>query len=588
MSSSNTIIKLDDVSFSYGHEAQNALDHVSLAIEKGEFVGVIGPSGAGKSTLAAVMSGAIPHHYTGQLFGATLVDDRDTCEITLTDISRVVGSVLQDIDAQMVAPIVEDEMLFGLENFGIPHDQIEERISQTLTTVGISDLRHREIATLSGGQKQKVAIAAIIAMAPNVLVLDEPTAALDPASSTLVFDTLRQINREHGITVVVIEQKVALLSKYCSRVLVMADGKLAFDGEPHQVFAHASELRQMGVDSPRVARIANSLAEVGLLPSVQAPCLNVSEAHQLISSLLADATSKDAPADVPETSPHIPAVPRGVNQEPVVELTDVTFAYPHGGASVSNLNMCVYPGELVGIIGQNGAGKTTLTKLLNGLLHPASGTVRMAGMNTADVPTSAIAAKCATLFQNPDRQLCRDTVLDEVAFGLELHGVGTDEARQRARVAAKRFGLPLDESPFSLSRGQRQMVALASVVVLDPQVVLLDEPTSGLDYRECMTVMETVSEMAERGCAVIMVCHDMEVVSDFAQRLVVMADGRILERGDANRIFADDALMRAAYVEPPQVVALSKELARDVSPRFAGISQVSDLVDLVKEMLKHD
>ena len=588
MSSSNTIIKLDDVSFSYGHEAQNALDHVSLAIEKGEFVGVIGPSGAGKSTLAAVMSGAIPHHYTGQLFGATLVDDRDTCEITLTDISRVVGSVLQDIDAQMVAPIVEDEMLFGLENFGIPHDQIEERISQTLTTVGISDLRHREIATLSGGQKQKVAIAAIIAIAPNVLVLDEPTAALDPASSTLVFDTLRQINREHGITVVVIEQKVALLSKYCSRVLVMADGKLAFDGEPHQVFAHASELRQMGVDSPRVARIANSLAEVGLLPSDQAPCLNVSEAHQLISSLLADATSKDAPADVPETSPHIPAVPRGVNQEPVVELTDVTFAYPHGGASVSNLNMCVYPGELVGIIGQNGAGKTTLTKLLNGLLHPASGTVRMAGMNTADVPTSAIAAKCATLFQNPDRQLCRDTVLDEVAFGLELHGVGTDEARQRARVAAERFGLPLDESPFSLSRGQRQMVALASVVVLDPQVVLLDEPTSGLDYRECMTVMETVSEMAERGCAVIMVCHDMEVVSDFAQRLVVMADGRILERGDANRIFADDALMRAAYVEPPQVVALSKELARDVSPRFAGISQVSDLVDLVKEMLKHD
>ena len=588
MSSSNTIIKLDDVSFSYGHEAQNALDHVSLAIEKGEFVGVIGPSGAGKSTLAAVMSGAIPHHYTGQLFGATLVDDRDTCEITLTDISRVVGSVLQDIDAQMVAPIVEDEMLFGLENFGIPHDQIEERISQTLTTVGISDLRHREIATLSGGQKQKVAIAAIIAMAPNVLVLDEPTAALDPASSTLVFDTLRQINREHGITVVVIEQKVALLSKYCSRVLVMADGKLAFDGEPHQVFAHASELRQMGVDSPRVARIANSLAEVGLLPSDQAPCLNVSEAHQLISSLLADATSKDAPADVPETSPHIPAVPRGVNQEPVVELTDVTFAYPHGGASVSNLNMCVYPGELVGIIGQNGAGKTTLTKLLNGLLHPASGTVRMAGMNTADVPTSAIAAKCATLFQNPDRQLCRDTVLDEVAFGLELHGVGTDEARQRARVAAERFGLPLDESPFSLSRGQRQMVALASVVVLDPQVVLLDEPTSGLDYRECMTVMETVSEMAERGCAVIMVCHDMEVVSDFAQRLVVMADGRILERGDANRIFADDALMRAAYVRPPQVIELAGELARDVSPEFAGITQVSELVDLTEEMVNRD
>ena len=242
----------------------------------------------------------------------------------------------------------------------------------------------------------------------------------------------------------------------------------------------------------------------------------------------------------------------------------------------------------MGIVGQNGAGKTTLTKLLNGLLRPASGTVRIAGMDTCDVPTSAIAARCATLFQNPDRQICKDTVLEEVAFGLTLHGVGAEEARRRATAAAERFGLPLDESPFSLSRGQRQMVALASVVVLDPEVVLLDEPTSGLDYRECMTVMETVREMAERGCAVIMVCHDMEVVSDFAERLVVMANGRILARGVADQIFADAERMRAAYVEPPQVVALSAELARDVSPEFAGISQVSGIVDLTEEMVNRD
>ena len=209
-------------------------------------------------------------------------------------------------------------------------------------------------------------------------------------------------------------------------------------------------------------------------------------------------------------------------------------------------------------------------------------------MDTRDVPTCAIAARCATLFQNPDRQICKDTVLEEVAFGLTLHGVGAEEARRRATAAAERFGLPLDESSFSLSRGQRQMVALASVVVLDPQVVLLDEPTSGLDYRECMTVMETVREMAERGCAVIMVCHDMEVVSDFAERLVVMANGRILARGVADQIFADAELMRAAYVEPPQVVALSAELARDVSAEFAGISQVSGIVDLTEEMVNRD
>ena len=180
-----TIINVDDVSFSYGTQTEQALSHISLSVNKGDFIGIIGPSGAGKSTLAACLSGAVPHHYTGTFFGSVMVDGHDTCEVSLTDVSQIVGSVLQDIDTQMVASVVEDEMLFGLENFGVPHDQIEQRVIETLETVGISDLRDREIATLSGGQKQKVAIAAILAMRPRVLVLDEPTAALDPASSTL-------------------------------------------------------------------------------------------------------------------------------------------------------------------------------------------------------------------------------------------------------------------------------------------------------------------------------------------------------------------------------------------------------------------
>ena len=598
MTTGKPIIELKDVSFSYdgsGEPArEKALDRVSLSISEGDFVGVIGPSGAGKSTLAAVMSGAIPHHFTGQLFGATFVDGRDTCDVTLTDISSVVGSVLQDIDAQMVASVVEDEMLFGLENFGVPHDQIEERIATTLETVGISDLRDREIATLSGGQKQKVAIAAILALEPRVLVLDEPTAALDPASSRLVFETLREANERLGVTVVVIEQKVALLSEYCGRIVVMDRGHVAFSGTPHEVFCRSAELREIGVDSPRVARISNCLVRDGFITAGE-PCLNVAEAEALVAGLVgvrggvaagsqaaADATAGTRPA----ASPHAPALrPHAEGAEPVVLLQGVNFSYPHGGASVRDLEMRVYPGELVGVVGQNGAGKTTLTKLLNGLLKPSSGSVRVAGLDTREVPTSAIAARCATLFQNPDRQLCKDTVLEEVAFGLELQGVEAQEAKRRAEQVALRFGLPLDEAPFSLSRGQRQMVALASVVVTDPDVVLLDEPTSGLDYRECMTVMETVREMAERGCAVIMVCHDMEVVSDFAERLVVMANGEILDRGPVAEVFANENLMRRAYVAPPQAVELSARLAADISPEFSGMSEVSDIVRVTEEMI---
>lgn len=583
------IIRLADVSFSYAAGSPRSLDAVSLDVAPGEFLGVIGPSGAGKSTLAAALSGAIPHHFRGELYGSVLVEGRDTCEVSLTDISRTVGSVLQDIDTQMVASVVEDELLFGLENFGVAHDEIEGRIVRALETVGIADLRDREIATLSGGQKQKVAIAAILALEPRVLVMDEPTAALDPESSRMVFETLRRVNEGSGVTVVVIEQKVALLSRHCSRIVVMGEGSIRVEGTPHEVFGRSGELRRLGVDSPRTVRISNSLASRGLVPPATPPCLDVAEARDLIAGLVPGPARAvepaSAPGPAPGSSPHAPAArPHAAGAEPVVELAGAAFSYGPGAAAVTDLDLRVFPGELVGVVGQNGAGKTTLTKLLCGLLRPSSGTVRIAGIDTADVPTSRIAAHVATLFQNPDRQICKDTVIEEVAFGLELTGVGAPEARDRARAVAERFGLPLEESPFSLSRGQRQMVALASVVVMEPEVVLLDEPTSGLDYRECMTVMETVREMAERGCAVIMVCHDMEVVSDFAERIAVMARGRILRCGATAEIFSDEALMREASVEAPQVTRLSRILADEVSPAFAGVSEVADIVRITEEV----
>ena len=354
-----TIISVDDVSFSYGSAPEPALAHVSFNVHQGDFIGIIGPSGAGKSTLAACLSGAVPHHYTGTFFGSVTVDGHDTCEVSLTDVSQIVGSVLQDIDTQMVASVVEDEMLFGLENFGVPHDQIEQRVSETLETVGISDLRDREIATLSGGQKQKVAIAAILAMRPRVLVLDEPTAALDPASSTLVFETLREANRALGITIVVVEQKVALLSEYCNRVLVLNHGEIALQGEPHEVFAHTDELRAIGVDCPRVTRIFNSLEADGLVSGT--PCLDVDEAERLISGIV-DPAHAASEAQAPAGSPHAPSLrPHAKDAEPVLTFDHVEFAYPNGGAAVHDLNLTLYPGELVGIVGQNGAGKTTLT-----------------------------------------------------------------------------------------------------------------------------------------------------------------------------------------------------------------------------------
>lgn len=584
----SAIIEMECVSFSYGTATDGAyaLKDIDLSVEEGTFVGLIGPSGAGKSTLASAITGAIPHHYRGRLFGSTLVAGLDTCEAPLTDIAKVVGSVLQDIDAQMVASVVEDELLFGLENFGIDHREIEGRIASALDAVGIADLRHREIATLSGGQKQKVAIAAILAMTPRVIVMDEPTSALDPASARDVFEVLRRAKELTGMTVILIEQTVALLAEYCDRVVVIDQGRIALDGTPTDVFSHGETLRAIGVDTPRTVRIFNSLAEAGLAPN-DSPALTLDGAESLVAGILAPGLSESSPI-VPRTLGDEPDARNAADQRPIiVDVAGAAYSYGTGQAGIEDINLTVRAGEILAVVGQNGAGKTTFTKLLNGLIKPSAGVVRIAGLDTRTTPVSVLASHAATLFQNPDRQLCRNTVVEEIAFGLELQGAPADAARERARHVAATFGLPENASPFNLSRGQRQMVALASVVALEPELIILDEPTSGLDYRECMTVMETVRQRALDGAAVVMVCHDMEVVSDFADTLAVMTEGRLIEVGPSREVFANDALLAHARIAAPCVPALGKRLAARFHPSFAHITEVADLVALVKELKAH-
>lgn len=584
----SAIIEMECVSFSYDTAADGAyaLKDIDLSVEEGTFVGLIGPSGAGKSTLASAITGAIPHHYRGRLFGSTLVAGLDTCEASLTDIAKVVGSILQDIDAQMVASVVEDELLFGLENFGIDHREIEGRIASALDAVGIADLRHREIATLSGGQKQKVAIAAILAMAPRVIVMDEPTSALDPASARDVFEALRRAKELTGMTVVLIEQTVALLAEYCDRVVVIDQGRIALDGTPTDVFSHGETLRAIGVDTPRTVRISNSLAEAGLAPN-DSPALTLDEAESLVAGILAPGLSESSPI-APGALGVRPDARDTADERPIiVDVAGAAYSYGTGQAGIEGIDLTVRAGEILAVVGQNGAGKTTFTKLLNGLIKPSTGVVRIAGLDTRTTPVSVLASHAATLFQNPDRQLCRNTVVEEISFGLELQGAPAEAARERARHVASTFGLPENASPFNLSRGQRQMVALASVVALEPELIILDEPTSGLDYRECMTVMETVRQRALDGAAVVMVCHDMEVVSDFADTLAVMTEGRLIEVGPSREVFANDALLAHARIAAPCVPALGKRLAARFHPSFARITEVTDLVGLVKELKAH-
>lgn len=284
------MIEIKELTFKYSGSKKNALENVSLTIEKGDFVGLIGESGAGKTTLCSCINGLIPHHYTGDFYGSVKIQGTDTFDIEPGKLALKVGSVFQDVDSQLVSFFVEDEILFGLENFGIPKDQIEQRITAALEALEIQELRHREISTLSGGQKQKVAIAAILALEPDILVLDEPTGELDPASSVQIFKQLQKLNKEKGITIVVAEQKIMLLCEYVKKLIVLEKGTLIHYGEIRSTLTHQKEMEEAGINCPRVLTLTSRMAEEGLVPDSYTKedriCLNAEECADFIRKVM--------------------------------------------------------------------------------------------------------------------------------------------------------------------------------------------------------------------------------------------------------------------------------------------------------------
>ena len=557
------LVDLHGVSYTYEGEREPVLRDVSLRIGAGEFVLLLGRSGCGKSTLLQILNGAIPHSLRGRLTGEARCCGLDVATNKVAVFSTQVGMVFQDPEAQLINTRVRDEVCFGLENLRRPPAEILERQADALALVGLGHAGNVSVWDLSGGQKQRVSIAAVLAARPRLLVLDEPTANLDPVGMAEVFAVLDRLNREFGTTIVLVEHRVDELARLVSRVVMMEDGAITFDGPPRTAFSSRAAAAAGSVSAsawfPQMAEFGLDLAAACGRPVVPERLpLTVDEAVAQAEDLLRHAPAP--PFLLPKTSAPDPVAPG-----PLLVVDRLRYAYADGSPILDDLSFTLPAAGIVALLGRNGSGKTTLARALMGINPPPRGAIRLAGRDLAELGTRELAGEIGYVFQNPDHQFVTDRVDDEVAYGLRVRGL--DDAVVAARVAEVLEIVDLQRyrarSPFSLSLGERRRLSVATMLVLEPRLLILDEPTIGQDHERAQQLMGLMARLRERyGSTVLMITHDMRLVADWADRALVLDGGRIRFVGPLDELFAQGSLLQEAGLLPPPVHELSAALAR--------------------------
>ncbi len=503
------MITVRDLSWQYeplvdGGKPVDSLKHVSFDIKSGSFVGVIGPTGAGKSTLCMALAGIIPNLADGTMTGLVEVNGMNTSRHSVSALSERIGYVQQDPEAQLFCASVEDEIAFPLENRGIAPDIIDKQIDVMLDLVGMTGYRKRVPTSLSGGQMQRVAIAAALAAEPDVLILDEPTAALDPEGKQEVFDVLERIRQTRSMTVIMAEQDTEHIAYWADQVLFMVNGELVRDGDASLFVREKGLLESSGVqvaDDP--------------LPQVKA--VQQGKKHK-----------KDK-KNQPERSKDV-----------VISLDHVSYQYERGGnasKALDDVTFDIERGSFIGLIGRNGSGKTTLAKHLNGLIRPTQGTVTVDGLDASKHSVGEMAAHVGFVFQNPDHQIFCSTAKEEIAFGPTALGLDGATVFKRVDEMLTLFDLHRyeDVSPATLGYGERRAVALSSVLAMRTPILVLDEPTAGLDHRLAARFLGTIEKLNQRGVTIVMISHDMRAVYRYCTHVLELEDGKVVQYGPIDR-----------------------------------------------------
>ena len=549
------VVVLRSFGFRHVGAERAAIEDVTLEVGAGEYLGVLGAAGSGATTLLTALDGVVPQLVRGVTAGSIEVLGRDPRVVPVREWARQIGLVFDDPTLAATQATVADEVAFGLENLSVPPADMDMRIAMALASVGLSGLEARVPSTLSGGEQQRLSIACALAMGPSVLVLDGPSANLDPAGRRAVFGILRRLNREHGVTVIVADEDVEALAADATRVVVLLAGRLVASGTPDAVLGAPSTLAGVGVWSTDAAVLAEALGMSAPVPT--------SVERVARGLLVADALTLGRDA-LPSARPDAPVSPVAP-VPPGVVVRDVTFTYPGApGPAVAGVSLTVAAGEVVGIVGANGSGKTTLGRLINGLLRPASGLISVDGMDTVSHPVRTLAAHVGSVFQDPAHQLFASTVADELALGPRAIGLSEVRIGERVREVAEalELGEVLGRHPLRLGRAERKLVALGAVLAMGPRVLIIDEPTTGADARLSRIIETQVRAAAAAGCAVLVASHDMAFLGRVAGRLVVMDSGRVLADAPTRRVFADATLLAAAGLDAPAITRVALALAQ--------------------------
>ncbi|NLN70967.1 MAG: ATP-binding cassette domain-containing protein [Chloroflexi bacterium] len=540
---------MQDLKYRYRGQKGFALEEINLTLNPGEFLMLMGPSEAGKSTLAATINGLIPHFHMGKLEGDVVVMNRNTKDHSVAQMAELVGMVFQDFEAQLFSTNVELEVAFGPENFAVPREEIKDRIDENLSYVGLEGFRNRPPSTLSGGQKQNLAIASVLALKPQVLVMDEPTTDLDPISKMGVFEITHRLCKRDDLTLLIVEHETEE-ALFADRIALLNKGRLIKVGPTREILSDVALMESLGVMPLGIPRFFKSVgvSEVPLTPDEGVEVFK-SLKLQVNESAYNDMLVKEK-ADLEKLN------------DPLIQCRDLSHTYAGEVEALKQVNMEIHRGDMVAIIGQNGSGKTTLAKHFNGLLLPTEGEILVNGKPTRDQGIFSLGKSVGYVFQNPDHQIFSEKVYDEVAFSPRIRKLSEEEVNQRVLEALAAVGLEgqEEEDPFTLTKSGRQRVAVASVLASSPDVLILDEPTTGLDYSEQRSMMNMVRRLNENGSTIIFITHHMWVVAEYAKRAFVMKDGNVILEGTAREVFSQGETLRDAFLRPPHFVEFSHRL----------------------------